>query len=96
MKHKPPAAAAPFTPIALDADVPTFEQLIADPEIAELLEFVPVPRRCRRDDGWTSEMQRKCGWHQTCSSQTIREIKASPGKPARLQTSRVPAEEKDK
>jgi len=55
-----PAAQAIQTPAAADpdADIPTYEQLLADPEIAALLDFGPVPRRCRRDDGWTDEMQR--------------------------------------
>src|SRR3954454_14710196 len=39
-------------------DMPTFEQLAADPEIAPLLEFAPVPRQIKRRDGWTPELQR--------------------------------------
>ena len=58
MKHQPPAAAASFIAIAPDAETPTFEELAADAEIAALLDFDPVPRRCRREDGWTDEMQR--------------------------------------
>src|SRR6218665_2050028 len=30
-----------------------------DPEIAALLSFAPVARRCRRHDGWTPERQRR-------------------------------------
>ena len=40
-------------------DIPTFEQLAADPEIAPLLEFEPVPRKVKRPDGWTPELQRE-------------------------------------
>ena len=40
-------------------DIPTFEQLAADPEIAPLLEFTPVPRKVKRPDGWTPELQRE-------------------------------------
>lgn len=60
MKHQaPPAAAASaFTPITPDDDVPTFEELIADPEIAALLDFAPVPRRNKKEGGWSADMQR--------------------------------------
>ena len=40
-------------------DIPTFEELAADPEIAPLLEFEPVPRKFKRADGWNSELQRE-------------------------------------
>ena len=40
-------------------DIPTFEELAADPEIAALLEFEPVPRKVKRKDGWTPELQRE-------------------------------------
>lgn len=44
-------------------DIPTFEQLAADPEIAPLLEFTPVPRSHAKADGWTPGMQRMfIGW----------------------------------
>jgi hypothetical protein len=32
--------------------------LTTDPEILALLDFEPVPRRARKEDGWTAEMQR--------------------------------------
>ena len=38
--------------------VPTFEELAADPEIAPLLEFEPVPRQLVKADGWTPALQR--------------------------------------
>lgn len=40
-------------------DIPTFEQLAADPEIAALLGFTPVPRKRVVEDGWTPELQRE-------------------------------------
>ena len=40
-------------------DIPTFEELAADPEIAPLLDFTPVPRKVKRPDGWTPELQRE-------------------------------------
>jgi hypothetical protein len=40
------------------APVPTFEELAADPEIAALLEFEPVPRQLQKANGWTAPMQR--------------------------------------
>jgi hypothetical protein len=40
-------------------DVPSFEELAADPEIAALLDFEPVPRKVKRPDGWTPELQRE-------------------------------------
>jgi hypothetical protein len=40
-------------------DIPTFEELAADPEIAALLDFDPVPRKVKRPDGWTPELQRE-------------------------------------
>jgi hypothetical protein len=42
-----------------DSDIPTFEELAADPEIAPLLEFEPAPRKIERPDGWTAELQRE-------------------------------------
>jgi len=38
--------------------VPTFEALAADPDIAPLLEFEPVPRSHAKANGWTADMQR--------------------------------------
>jgi hypothetical protein len=40
-------------------DIPDFETLAADPEIAPLLDFAPVVRKIRRPDGWTDELQRE-------------------------------------
>jgi hypothetical protein len=40
-------------------DIPSFEELAADPEIAALLDFDPVPRKVKRPDGWTPELQRE-------------------------------------
>src|SRR3982751_6075152 len=40
-------------------DIPTFEELAADPEIAALLDFDPVPRKVKRPDVWTPELQRE-------------------------------------
>ncbi len=42
-----------------EPDIPTFEELAADPEIAALLDFEPVPRKVKRPDGWTPELQRE-------------------------------------
>lgn len=38
-------------------DIPAFEALAADPEIAPLLGFDPVVRKVVRPDGWTAELQ---------------------------------------
>jgi hypothetical protein len=51
----PTGLAAP----ASGTDIPTFEELAADPEIAPLLDFEPVPRKVKRPDGWTPELQRE-------------------------------------
>jgi hypothetical protein len=37
---------------------PTFDELTADPEIAALLDFEPVPRQLQKTNGWTAQMQR--------------------------------------
>jgi len=50
--NKPSAAAAP------QADTPTFADLQADPEIAPLLDFEPVPRQIEKANGWTPAAQR--------------------------------------
>ena len=43
-----------------DADeIPTFAELAADPEIAALLDFEPVPRKRKVEGGWTPELQRE-------------------------------------
>jgi hypothetical protein len=39
-------------------DIPDFATLAADPEIAALLDFDPVPRQLRKANGWTPAMQR--------------------------------------
>ena len=39
--------------------IPTFEELAADPEIAALLDFEPVPRKRKADAAWTPELQRE-------------------------------------
>ena len=38
---------------------PTFAELVADPEIAALLDFEPVPRAYTRKDSWTPALQRE-------------------------------------
>jgi len=43
---------------SFDDDLPTFEELAADPEIAALLDFDPVPRQLQKANGWTAAMQR--------------------------------------
>jgi hypothetical protein len=40
------------------AAVPTFEELLADPEIAALTGFAPVPRRFKKEGGWSADLQR--------------------------------------
>ena len=44
---------------SFDDEIPTFEELAADPEIAALLDFEPVVRKVKRPDGWTPELQRE-------------------------------------
>ena len=39
--------------------IPTFAELSADPEIAPLLTFTPVPRKVDRHNGWKPEAQRE-------------------------------------
>lgn len=46
-------------PASGPADVPTFEELAADPEIAPLLDFTPAHRKVQRPDGWTPDLQRE-------------------------------------
>ena len=41
------------------SDIPSFEELVADPDIAALLDFEPVVRKVKRGDGWTPALQRK-------------------------------------
>ena len=38
--------------------IPTFDELAADPDIAALLDFEPVPRSHGKANGWTAGMQR--------------------------------------
>ena len=40
-------------------DIPTYEELAADPEIAALLDFEPVPRRIEVEGGWSPKKQRE-------------------------------------
>ena len=42
-----------------DSEIPDFATLAADPEIAPLLDFEPVPRKVKRPDGWTPDLQRE-------------------------------------
>jgi hypothetical protein len=53
-----PGFAAPASGPTNPAHVPSFEELAADPEIAALLEFEPVPRQLQKANGWTAPMQR--------------------------------------
>ncbi len=48
----------PILPAA-NPDIPEFAALAADPEIAPLLGFVPVPRQVKRPNGWTDDLQRE-------------------------------------
>lgn len=53
-------ALASTDPESADADeIPSFEELAADPEIAPLLDFEPVPRKSSPPNAWTPEAQRK-------------------------------------
>ena len=40
-------------------EIPAFAELAADPEIAPLLNFDPVPRKVIRPNGWTADPQRE-------------------------------------
>ena len=53
--NAPQGLAAP----ASGTEIPDFEALAADPEIAPLLNFEPVARKVKRPDGWTPELQRE-------------------------------------
>lgn len=53
------APSGPAAPASGFDDIPTFEELAADPEIAPLLDFEPVPRQVPRPNGWTPERQRE-------------------------------------
>src|SRR5258708_35894765 len=39
--------------------IPTIEEIAADPQIARLLDFEPVPRRIEVEGGWSGERQRE-------------------------------------
>jgi hypothetical protein len=54
----PQGPAAPASGTS-EPDIPTFEELAADPEIAALLDFEPAPRKIQRPDGWTPDLQRE-------------------------------------
>ena len=41
-----------------ESDIPTFAELAADPDIAPLLDFTPVPRQLQKANGWNAAMQR--------------------------------------
>lgn len=55
----PPNLSAPPATRPSPADIPDFADLAVDPEIAPLLSFEPVPRKVKRPDGWTDELQRE-------------------------------------
>ena len=55
--NAPKGPAAPASGTA--EDIPSFEELAADPQIAPLLDFTPVPRKVKRPDGWTPDLQRE-------------------------------------
>ena len=52
------APQGPAAPASGFDDLPDLAALMADPEIAALLDFEPVPRRARKQKGWSAEMQR--------------------------------------
>jgi len=52
------APQGPAAPASGTDDIPTFAELAADPEIAALLTFEPVPRSHAKANGWTADMQR--------------------------------------
>jgi len=57
---EPSSADAPAGQEAQDIpETPTFEELAADPEIAALLDFAPVPRQRKRRGGWTAPLQKR-------------------------------------
>jgi hypothetical protein len=51
--NKPSAVAAP------GSGIPKFADLVADPEIAALLDFEPAVRKTKRSDGWSPGLQRE-------------------------------------
>jgi hypothetical protein len=42
----------------LHDEIPSFDELAADPDIAPLLDFTPVPRSHAKANGWSPDMQR--------------------------------------
>src|SRR5688500_6205550 len=56
--YSPMSDSPPILPAA-NPDIPEFAALAADPEIAPLLGFVPVPRQVKRPNGWTDDLQRE-------------------------------------
>jgi hypothetical protein len=52
-------AAAPTSGTTSPDPIPSFDDLVADPEIAALLDFEPAPRKVERPDGWTADLQRE-------------------------------------
>ena len=54
--QKGPAAPASGS---FETEMPTFEELAADPGIAALLDFEPAPRKNKRKDGWTPALQKR-------------------------------------
>jgi hypothetical protein len=51
--NKPQSVAAPRS------GIPKFDDLVADPEIAALLDFEPAVRKTKRSDGWSPGLQRE-------------------------------------
>ena len=49
----------PAAPESGDTDIPSFEELASDPEIAALLDFEPVPRKVKVAGAWTPDKQRE-------------------------------------
>ena len=52
-------SAAPASGTATNPEIPTFDELAADPDIAALLDIEPVVRKVKRPDGWTDALQRE-------------------------------------
>jgi len=75
---KGPAAPQDGTP---DPDIPAFEQLAADPEIAALLGFEPVPMR-KKVNGWDPDAQRAFVALLAMTGSKLRAARAIGRKPA--------------
>jgi len=56
--NAPQRPAAPQSGTTSPDSIPTFADLAADPDIAPLLDFEPVPRSHAKANGWTADMQR--------------------------------------